>query len=89
MIHALWTAFDTQSRSSLYDQTKQEITLQGFNQELFKLSVKLDKCLVLVVACSFNLNDLMTNPDNNDYVHIVKILVEKIQFFVDLLIAMG
>ena len=75
VIHALWNAFDNQARGSLIDTQTMQITIQKFNQDLFRLSMKLDKCLMLVVACSFNLNDLMTNPENNDYVHIVKILV--------------
>ena len=44
------------------------LTLDKFNQDLFDLAAKLDKCLQLVIACGFSLHDLMTEPKNNQFV---------------------
>jgi hypothetical protein len=52
----------------ILDQATNSLTLDKFNEELFELASKLDKCLQLVIACGFSLGDLLGEPKNNQFV---------------------
>jgi len=50
---------------------------------LFDIAAKLDKCLMLVIACGFSLNDLLHEPVDNQYVIVLKMLIKKLSFYID------
>lgn len=52
----------------IIDTQTNTLTLEKFNQDLFELASKLDKCLQLVIACGFSLHDLLGEPKNNQFV---------------------
>jgi hypothetical protein len=52
----------------IYDVENECLQLQNYNKTLFDISAKLDKCLMLVIACGFSLNDLLHEPVENKYV---------------------
>ena len=37
---------------------------------------------MLVIACGFNLNDLLHEPVDNQYVQVLKMLLKKLKFFI-------
>ena len=65
----------------IFDTPTSTLTLEKFNQDLFELASKLDKCLQLVVACGFSLHDLLGEPKNNQFVRTTQQIIEKIQFY--------
>ena len=50
----------------IYNSESKQINLGGFNRDLFKIASKLDKCLMLVVACGFNLHNLIQEPGRDN-----------------------
>jgi hypothetical protein len=67
-VYQVWTYFNHQQTAMLCDPHTQALTLELFNQDLFDLAAKLDKCLQLVIACGFSLHDLLGEPKNNQFV---------------------
>ena len=65
----------------IFDTSTNTLTLEKFNQDLFELAAKLDKCLQLVIACGFSLHDLLGEPKNNQFVRTTQQIIEKIQFY--------
>lgn len=49
----------------IIDTSTGNLTLEKFNDQLFDLASKLDKCMQLVIACGFSLHDLLGEPKNN------------------------
>lgn len=43
----------------IYDLEGDQLQLQNYNKLLFDIATKLDKCLMLVIACGFSLHDLL------------------------------
>ena len=41
------------------DPATNTLNLANYNEVLFELASKLDKCLLLVIGCGFSLNDLL------------------------------
>ena len=37
---------------------------------------------MLVIACGFSLNDLLHEPVDNQYVQVLKMLIKKLNFFI-------
>ena len=68
----------------IYDIENDNLQLQNYNKELFDLTAKLDKCLMLVIACGFSLNDLLHFPVDNQYVQVLKELLNKFRFFINI-----
>lgn len=58
------------------------LNLANFNDKIFHIASKLDKCLILVVACGFSLNTLPQEPEANIYVETTTQLLKKLKFFV-------
>ena len=56
----------------IYDQQAHTLSLDNYNSVLFDLASKLDKCLLLVIACGFSLNDLLSEPKNNFFVKVTQ-----------------
>lgn len=52
----------------VYDVENDTLNLNNYNKILFEISAKLDKCMMLVIACGFSLNDLLHEPVENQYV---------------------
>ena len=50
---------------TIYDIENDQLQLANYNQVLFDIAAKLDKCLMLVIACGFSLNDLLHEPVDN------------------------
>lgn len=44
-VYQVWQFFSTNQSNMIYDPSTQQLTLEKFNQELFDLAAKLDKCL--------------------------------------------
>ena len=65
----------------IYDYSQNQLNLNNFNQVLFDLASKLDKCLLLMVACGFSLNELLNEPVQNLYVKVTSQLIEKLKFY--------
>ena len=55
----------------IFDVEGNQLNLQNYNKVLFDIASKLDKCLMLVIACGFSLNDLLHEPVNNQYVEVL------------------
>lgn len=66
----------------IYDVENDCLQLQNYNKVLFEISAKLDKCLMLVIACGFSLNDLLHEPVDNQYVQVLKQILKKLKFFI-------
>ena len=49
----------------IFDVENDKLQLQNYNKDLFDIAAKLDKCLMLVIACGFSLNDLLHDPVDN------------------------
>lgn len=64
-LYQLWTFFNEKQMLMIFDQATQRVVLENFNELLFDLAQKLDKCLLLVIACGFSLYDLINEPKNN------------------------
>ena len=64
----VWEFFNQQQVRMIYDVENDALQLENYNKLLFDISVKLDKCLMLVIACGFSLNELLHNPVDNQYV---------------------
>lgn len=54
----------------------------NYNHSLFKIAAKLDKCLMYIVGCGFSINNLVAEPDNNQFVETVTHLIQKLKLFV-------
>ncbi len=59
-----------------------QLSLQNFNETIFDIASKLDKVLILVVSCGFNLTSLPNDPESNVYVETTAQLIKKFKFFV-------
>ena len=80
----VWQFFNEQQNNMIFNQEKNQVNdMSGFNKSLFAIASKLDKCLMLVVACGFSLNQLLQEPENNTYVETASYLIKKLQFFVN------
>jgi hypothetical protein len=66
----------------IYDIENDCLQLHNYNKILFEISAKLDKCLMLVIACGFSLNDLLHEPVDNQYVQVLKQILKKLKFFI-------
>ena len=66
---------------TIYDIENDQLQLANYNQVLFDIAAKLDKCLMLVIACGFSLNDLLHEPVDNQYVQVLKQILKKLSFF--------
>ena len=66
---------------TIYDIENDQLQLANYNQVLFDIAAKLDKCLMLVIACGFSLNDLLHEPVDNHYVQVLKQILKKLSFF--------
>lgn len=66
----------------IYDIENDCLQLQNYNKLLFDIASKLDKCLMLVIACGFSLNDLLHEPVDNQYVQVLKQILKKLKFFI-------
>ena len=53
-----------------------------YNASLFAIAAKLDKCLMYIVGCGFSINNLVAEPDNNQFVETVSHLIKKLKLFV-------
>ena len=58
-----------------------EISTRNFNEQIFKLASKLDKCIYLSIACGFNLSDLLQEPKENQYIIVISSILEKLRNF--------
>jgi hypothetical protein len=65
----------------IYDTENKRIQLHLYNQLLFEIAAKLDKCLMLVIACGFSLNDLLHEPVDNKFVQVLKLMIQKLKFY--------
>ena len=65
----------------IYDSENKRIQMHLYNQLLFEIAAKLDKCLMLVIACGFSLNDLLHEPVDNKFVQVLKLIIQKLNFF--------
>jgi hypothetical protein len=60
------------------------VNLANFNNDLFTIASKLDKCLMLVVSCGFNLNSLIQDPsEENQFIQTAVQLIIKLTFYVN------
>lgn len=66
----------------IYDLEGDQLQLQNYNKVLFDIATKLDKCLMLVIACGFSLHDLLQQPVDNQYVEVIKLILSKLRFFI-------
>ena len=70
-VFKVWEFFNQQQTRMIYD----------IEHPASKLP-KLDKCLILVIACGFSLNDLLHEPVDNQYVQVLKQILQKLKFFI-------
>jgi hypothetical protein len=66
----------------IYDSERDELNLGSYNESLFMIASKLDKCLMLLVSCGFSLHNLLSEPENNIYVETMPHLIKKLEVFV-------
>jgi len=78
----VWEFFNQQQMRMIYDIENDCLQLQNYNKTLFEIAAKLDKCLMLVIACGFSLNDLLHEPVDNQYVQVLKQILKKLNFFI-------
>jgi hypothetical protein len=64
----VWEFFNQQQIRMIYDIENDCLQLNNYDKLLFEIAAKLDKCLMLVIACGFSLNDLLHYPVDNQYV---------------------
>lgn len=81
-VFKVWEFFNQQQTRMIYDVEKDCLQLQNYHKVLFDIAAKLDKCLMLVIACGFSLNDLLHEPVDNQYVEVLKTLIKKLNFFI-------
>ena len=62
----VWQFFSFQEEAMIMSEST--LNLTNFNDKIFHIASKLDKCLILVVACGFSLNTLPQEPEANIYV---------------------
>ena len=62
----------------IWDEQTSTVAFNNFNNHIFKIACKLDKCLMLVIACGFSLNTLPQDPETNVYVETTAQLVKKL-----------
>ena len=67
----------------IWDSGTNQLSLSNYNESLFNIASKLDKCLMLIVACGFSINNLVQEPKNNSYVDKVTYMIQKLKLFVD------
>ena len=67
----------------IYDAETNRVNLANYNESLFAIASKLDKCLMLIVACGFSINNLVQEPKNNGYVEKVTYMIQKLKMFVN------
>lgn len=67
-VFKVWEFFNQQQMRMVYDIENDSLQLKNYNKVLFDIAAKLDKCLMLVIACGFSLNDLLHEPVDNQYV---------------------
>ena len=65
----------------IVNESSNALSLGGYNKVLFDIAAKLDKCLMLMIACGFSLNDLLHEPVDNQYVQVLKQILKKLKFF--------
>jgi len=82
-VFKVWEFFNTQQIRMIFDLENNRLHLQNYNKILFDIAAKLDKCLMLVIACGFSLNDLLHEPVDNQYVQVLKQLLQKLKFFIE------
>ena len=70
-VFKVWEFFNQQQMRMIFDVEGNQLNLQNYNKVLFDIASKLDKCLMLVIACGFSLNDLLHEPVNNQYVEVL------------------
>jgi hypothetical protein len=71
-VHKVWEYFNHQQTRMIYDVENNTLQLQNYNKIAFDIASKLDKCMMLVIACGFSLNDLLHEPVDNQYVEVLK-----------------
>ena len=64
-VFKVWEFFNQQQMRLVYDLENDCLQLKNYNKVLFDIAAKLDKCLMLVIACGFSLNDLLHEPVDN------------------------
>ena len=79
----VWQFFNEQQTQMIFDTENNRINLANYNESLFAIASKLDKCLMLIVACGFSINNLVQEPKNNGYVEKVTYLIQKLKMFVE------
>ena len=67
----------------IYDSDTNRVNLANYNESLFAIASKLDKCLMLIVTCGFSINNLVQEPKNNSYVETVSYMIQKLKRFVE------
>jgi hypothetical protein len=77
----VWSFFNDQQSQMIYDQQTNALNLTNFNELLFDLTSKLDKCLMNVIGCGFSLNDLINEPKHNLYVKVTAQLILKLKLY--------
>ena len=79
----VWQFFNSQSQQMITGGASDgAVNLQPFNEMIFTIASKLDKCLMLVVACGFSLNSLPQEPETNIYVESTSQLIGKLRSYV-------
>lgn len=80
----VWLFFNEQQSNMIYDaQTESLKPLAGnYNECLFSIAAKLDKCLMFIVGCGFSINNLVAEPESNQFVETVTHLIQKLKLFV-------
>ena len=81
-VFKVWEFFNQQQMRMIYDIENDCLQLKNYNKILFDIAAKLDKCLMLVIACGFSLNDLLHEPVDNQYVQVLKQILKKLKFFI-------
>lgn len=80
-VYQVWSFFNDQQSQMIYDQNTNSLNLTNFNELLFDLTSKLDKCLMNVIGCGFSLNDLINEPKHNLYVKVTAQLILKLKLY--------
>ena len=73
----VWLFFNEQQAKMVFDSATQELKplAATYNQSLFQIAAKLDKCLMYIVGCGFSINNLVAEPDSNSFVETVTHLI--------------
>lgn len=78
----VWTFFNQQQRGMIFNEATSEVQINNYNESLFAIAAKLDKCLMVIVGCGFSINNLVAEPDNNAFVETVTQLIQKLKLYV-------